>query len=79
MERYFAGINFTPRKLPENAQTPTSRVHALLGAFDLHSTCCQKIIETNIENPKRHTQIRKMVGNGLKLFSSSVAHCLVRS
>ena len=32
-ERRFAGINFKPRKVPENAQTPTSRVHALLGAF----------------------------------------------
>jgi len=25
--------NFKPRKLPENAQTPTSRVHAVLGAI----------------------------------------------
>jgi len=30
-QRYFGGINFKPHKLPENAQTPTSRVHALLG------------------------------------------------
>jgi hypothetical protein len=30
-ERHFAGINFKPRKTPENAQTPTSRVHAVLG------------------------------------------------
>jgi len=27
----FAGTNFKPRKQPENAQTPTSRVHAVLG------------------------------------------------
>ena len=26
-EHHFAGIDFKPRKLPENAQTPTSRVH----------------------------------------------------
>jgi hypothetical protein len=30
-QRHFAGINFKPRKVPENAATPTSRVHALLG------------------------------------------------
>jgi hypothetical protein len=32
-ERRFAGTNFKPRKLPENAQTPTSRVHAVLARF----------------------------------------------
>jgi len=30
-QRHFDGINFKPRKLLENAQTPTSRVHAVLG------------------------------------------------
>ena len=30
-KRHFDGTNFKPRKLPENAQTPTSRVHAVLG------------------------------------------------
>jgi hypothetical protein len=30
-QRHFAGINFKPRKLLKNAQTPTSRVHAVLG------------------------------------------------
>ena len=29
-QRHFDGTNFKPRKLPENAQTPTSRVHAVL-------------------------------------------------
>src|SRR6266508_237534 len=32
-ERHFDGTNFKPRKLPENAQTPTSRVHAMLGGI----------------------------------------------
>jgi len=27
-QRHFAGINSKPRKLLENAQTPTSRLHA---------------------------------------------------
>ncbi len=31
-QRRFAGTNLKPCKLPENAQTPTSRVHAVLGA-----------------------------------------------
>jgi len=30
-ERYFAGTDSKPHKLPENAQTPTRRVHAVLG------------------------------------------------
>ena len=29
-QRYFDGTNFEPRKVLENAQTPTSRVHAVL-------------------------------------------------
>jgi len=29
----FTGTNFKRRKQPKNAQTPTSRVHAVLGAF----------------------------------------------
>jgi len=32
---WFDGTNFKPRKLLENAQTPTSRVHAVLGSFTL--------------------------------------------
>ena len=30
-QRHFAGTHSKPRELPENAQTPTSRVHAVLG------------------------------------------------
>src|SRR5512134_336713 len=32
-QRRFDGTNLEPRKLPENAQTPTSRVHAVLARF----------------------------------------------
>ncbi len=31
-ERRFAGTNFQPRDLPENAATPTRRVHVVLGS-----------------------------------------------
>jgi len=30
---HFDGTSFKPRNLPENAQTPTRRVHAVLGAL----------------------------------------------
>ena len=32
-QRHFVGTNLKPRKVPENAATPTSRVHAVLGSF----------------------------------------------
>jgi hypothetical protein len=31
--RHFAGASLKPRKLLENAQTPTRRVHAVLGGI----------------------------------------------
>ena len=31
--RHFDGTNPEPKKLPENAQTPTRRVHAVLGGY----------------------------------------------
>jgi len=31
-ERRFAGTSLEPRNMLENAQTPTSRVHAVLGS-----------------------------------------------
>ena len=34
-QRYFDETNSKPRKLPENAPTPTSRVHAVLGGLNL--------------------------------------------
>src|SRR5687768_13146460 len=37
--RHFDGTNSKPRKLPENAQTPTSRVHAVLGCFCKPRSC----------------------------------------
>jgi len=38
----FDGTNFKPRKLPENAQTPTRRVHAVLGALTERKTSSLK-------------------------------------
>ena len=32
-QRHFDGTNLKPHKLLENAQTPTSRVHAVLGSL----------------------------------------------
>jgi hypothetical protein len=33
-KRHFTGTNSKPHKLPENAATPTRRVHAVLGGFN---------------------------------------------
>jgi len=41
-QRHFAGTNFKPRKLLENAQTPTRRVHAVLGNRAERKTHCPK-------------------------------------
>jgi hypothetical protein len=41
--RHFDGINSKPGKVPENAQTPTSRVHALLGALLERRPSCVKV------------------------------------
>ena len=32
-ERHFDGTNLKPHKMPKNAQTPTSRVHAVLASY----------------------------------------------
>src|SRR5215216_28768 len=37
-ESCFDGTNFKPRKLPENAQSPTRRVHAVLGGVESDNT-----------------------------------------
>jgi hypothetical protein len=50
-QRYFAGTNSKPRKLLENAQTPTSRVHAVLGGFHERKTPSLKQ-DTTTELPK---------------------------
>ncbi len=34
-QRHFTGTNSKPRKLPENAATPTSRVHAVLASVNI--------------------------------------------
>ena len=43
-KRHFDGTSFKPHKLPENAQTPTSRVHALLGNLTERKTHCLKLM-----------------------------------
>ena len=50
--RHFDGTNFKPHKLLENAQTPTSRVHALLGClFASHVQCFNATSPTFSEKP----------------------------
>jgi hypothetical protein len=40
--RRFAGTDFKPRELFKNAPTPTSRVHAVLGADELEDSLAEK-------------------------------------
>ena len=49
-ERHFGGTNSKPRKVPENAQTPTTmapalfagdRVHAVLGVLVISEVCIE--------------------------------------
>ncbi|HET9914928.1 MAG TPA: hypothetical protein VFQ13_23770 [Anaerolineales bacterium] len=38
---HLVGTNFEPQKLPENAATPTRRVHAVLGGFPERQTAAR--------------------------------------
>jgi len=52
--RHFAGTHSKPHKLPENAATPTSRVHAVLGGF-----CSSRLnffVETSVGIVERWTR-----------------------
>jgi len=49
-QRHFAGTNFKPRKLVENAQTPTRRVHAVSGClYERHVHCYKQMIKPKDE------------------------------
>ncbi|SRR6266508_6239490 len=45
-EHHFAGTSFKPRRLPENAPTPTSRVHAVLATVLL----CKNLLTHELYN-----------------------------
>ena len=47
-ERHCNGIHSKPRKTPENAQTPTSRVHAVLGAVGFNEPIYRKLAPTPV-------------------------------
>ncbi len=51
---YFAGTNSKPRKLLENAATPTRRVHAVLGGIIVVS------ISYKQELPERNSEARSI-------------------
>jgi len=46
-QRHFDGTSLEPSKLLENAQTPTSRVHAVLGVFVAQASLARKDTTTN--------------------------------
>ncbi len=41
-ECHFAGTSFKPRNLPENAETPTRRVHEVLGIYTEREPCADR-------------------------------------
>jgi len=47
-QRHFDGTDLKPCKVPENAQTPTSRVHAVLGGviFQVATSWLHYCLET---------------------------------
>jgi len=50
-ERCFDGTNSKPQKLPENAATPTRRVHAVLGGVPFINTASDRtIVEQTLVN-----------------------------
>ena len=48
-KRHFDGTNLKPRKQLENAQTPTSRVHAVLGNFTPTRTLAFEMNQTILQ------------------------------
>jgi hypothetical protein len=60
--RHFDGTNLKPQNMPENAQTPTSRVHALLGGDIVTSLMTLKMIPYSLcasmvsSHPRDHAQ-----------------------
>ena len=50
-QRRFDGTNSKPHKRPENAQTPTSRVHAVLGVFVVTDLLTEEDIVVHIRSP----------------------------
>src|SRR5215211_338728 len=74
-QHHFAGTHFKPRKMPENAQTPTSRVHAVLGSLLLASSFVLPYKGTNESKMIRWEHIWAHITDGL---SSHQLNCLAR-
>ncbi len=68
-ERRFAGTNLEPRKLLENATTPTRRVHAVLGGYIVQLThkipdCLVRPSENGL--PEKGTHYRQQDHNSTR-------------
>ena len=48
---HFDGTNLKPRKVPENAQTPTSQVHAVLGGGVVDESLIYALLASSTLNP----------------------------
>ena len=59
-QRHFDGTNFKPYKLPENAPTPTRRVHAVLGCLNRITAIYQYRLY-HFSMPNRNSKLLKNI------------------
>ena len=69
--RRFIGTNFKPPKMPENAQTPTSRVHALLGG-----SCVGIVTFTRRTQPTNAEYHQSVLESGHVLLHNACVPCM---
>ena len=78
-QRHFDGTNLKPKKLPENAQTPTSRVHALLGNLTERDAYSLKKADTaNLESILHTSVLHRNYQKKLAMLSVVVQYNLLR-
>ncbi len=75
-QRRFDGTSFEPRKLPENAASPTSRVHALLGGVLLDTLMVAKTLRQSL--PKLFLRHSNQIASSEKGIISYLFKCKQR-
>ncbi len=82
-QHHFDGTNFKPRKMPENAQTPTSRVHAVLGGDERNEQDCDehdsiKHLRRMGLQPRQEGSMRRKGGRANKDELRHEAHAVLK-
>ena len=76
-KRHFDGTSSKPHKLLENAQTPTSRVHAVLGSVCWMETFCIYFIELPHFRQNRSLGDPALPQFGQKTLDTGLTFCLL--